>query len=494
MKPEDKKKEWKKAAVIDERAISDALERGKKFSANAVRDVLAKAMEMKGVDLDELAALIQADDADTVAEIYASARKVKETIYGKRLVFFAPLYVSNYCVNNCRYCAYKASNHCVRRRLDDDGIRQEVKIIESMGHKRIALESGEDPDNCPIDYITHAMEVVYGVKSGPGEIRRVNVNIAGTTVDDYRRLKDAGIGTYVLFQETYHRDTYKHLHVGPKADYDWHSTAMDRALAGGVDDVGIGVLFGLYDWRFETLALLAHSKYLDREYGVGPHTISFPRLRPAAGMSLDEFPHLVADNDFMRIVASLRLAVPYTGMILSTREGPVFREEVIALGISQISGGSRTGVGEYQEGRISEAPDVAVSGQAASGDTCAGTSAPDREVPQFEVSDQRSLDEIIQSILPQGYIPSFCTACYRSGRTGERFMVLAKDAHIHEFCQPNAILTFCEYLQDYASPKTREMAAPVLRKALAEVEPESLRDECGRRVGRVEAGERDLYF
>lgn len=453
---------------IDDEKIRGALEEGARYSPAAVRDVLAKARELQGLELEELAALLWVEDLALEEEIYAVARKIKETIYGKRLVFFAPLYVSDYCVNNCRYCAYKRDNRQPRRRLSMDEVRQEVLAIEDMGHKRIALEAGEDPVNCPVDYITEVMETIYDTHSGNGSIRRINVNIAATTVDDYRKLKDAGIGTYVLFQETYHRDTYVAVHDGPKSDYDWHATAMDRAIEGGIDDVGIGVLYGLYDWRYETVAMLAHAHHLDETYGVGPHTISFPRLRPAAGVSLENFPSLVSDNDFKKIVACLRLAVPYTGMILSTRESPEFREEVIALGISQISAGSCTGVGEYSRRKA-------------------------HDTPQFEVSDRRDLDEIIRDLLPSGYVPSFCTACYRSGRTGEAFMSLAKSSHIHEFCQPNAILTFEEYLCDYASPATVKAAEPAIRAALEEVDPK-LRDECEKRIERIQGGERDLYF
>jgi len=461
------------ATFIDEQKIVEALEAGKRYSPSAVRDVVAKSLEIKGLDLEELAALLWVDDPELEHEVYSAARKIKEQIYGKRLVFFAPLYVSDYCVNNCKYCGYKASNRYPRRKLTMEEISQEVKVILDMGHKRIALEAGEDPVNCPIEYIVEAMDQVYATTSGNSSIRRINVNIAATTVDEYKMLKDAGIGTYVLFQETYHRETYKKMHSGPKADYDWHTTAMDRAFAAGIDDVGLGVLFGLYDWRFETVGLLMHAQYLDKTYGVGPHTISFPRLRPACGISLDNFPHLVSDDEFKRIVASLRLAVPYTGMILSTREEPVFREEVIALGISQISAGSMVGVGEYSA-------KAAAGGQA--------------DIPQFDVGDHRSLDHIIYDLLPDGYIPSFCTACYRMGRTGENFMGLAKSAHIHEMCQPNAILTFQEYLCDYASAETRERAIPAIEKALMEIENEALRKECINRLERIKAGERDLYF
>ncbi len=453
---------------IDDEKISKALEAGALYSPQAVRDILTKARELRGLELEELAALLWVDDPELVEEIYTTARDIKETIYGKRLVFFAPLYISDYCVNNCRYCAYQRDNIYPRRRLTMDELRQEVMAIEDMGHKRIALEAGEDPANCPIDYITEAMETIYQTHSDNGSIRRINVNIAATTVEDYRKLKDADIGTYVLFQETYHRDTYRAVHDGPKADYDWHTTAMDRAMEGGIDDVGIGVLYGLYDWRFETVALLAHAHHLDDTYGVGPHTISFPRLRPAAGVSLTNFPYLVSDENFKLIVTCLRLAVPYTGMILSTRESPSFREEVIALGISQISAGSCTGVGEYSRRE-------------------------NHDTPQFEVSDHRNMDEIIRDLLPAGYVPSFCTACYRSGRTGQSFMSLAKSSHIHEFCQPNAILTFQEYLCDYASPATIEAATPAIHAALAQVEPQ-LRSKCEQRLTQIKNGERDFYF
>ena len=465
----DRAAEWKEATFVDEDEIRGYLERGKRFGPSSVRDVIAKAKELKGLEPEELASLFWVQEPDIVEEIYAAARQVKEKIYGKRLVFFAPLYVSDYCVNNCKYCAYKRENGYPRRKLTFEEVRAEVQAIMDMGHKRIALEAGEDPVNCPIEYITSVMRTIYETRSGKGSIRRINVNIAAATKNEYRELKQAGIGTYVLFQETYHRDTYRRLHSGPKADYDWHTTAMDRALEAGLDDVGLGVLYGLYDWRFETVALLVHARHLDKTYGVGPHTISFPRLRPAYGMSLEDFPYLVPDEDFKRIVACVRLAVPYTGMILSTREVAVFREEVIALGISQISAGSRTGLGEYSKSSVSD-------------------------TPQFEIGDTRSLDEVIRSLLPQGYIPSFCTACYRSGRTGEEFMALAKTAHIHEFCQPNAILTFQEYLCDYASPETREEAAPVIEQALEGVYPELLRQECRKRLERIKEGERDLYF
>lgn len=462
-----------KAYFIDEAAVWGYLEEGKKCSVQGVREIIRKALELKGLEPPELAALLWVQDPEILEEIYAAARKVKESIYGKRLVFFAPLYVSDFCVNNCKYCGYRRDNSLSRRRLSLDEVKDEVLTILAMGHKRIALEAGEDPVNCPIDYILDVIQAIYDTRTENSSIRRVNVNIAATTVENYRRLKEAGIGTYVLFQETYHRDTYAKMHSGPKQNYDWHTTAMDRAFVGGIDDVGIGVLYGLYDWRFETVAMLVHAKYLDSTYGVGPHTISFPRLRPARGVDLNSFPHLVSDEDFKRIVASMRLAVPYTGMILSTREEPHFREEVIALGISQISAGSCTGVGEYSLRAKKELPD---------------------EAPQFEVSDHRTLDQIIQSMLVHGYVPSFCTACYRRGRTGERFMDLAKPGEIHNFCLPNALLTFEEYLCDYASPASKELGAKVIQKSLSGIEDENLRKATMERLSRIKAGERDLYF
>jgi 2-iminoacetate synthase len=446
--------------------IERLLDEGRSAPEGKIRGILAKADTLQGLDPDDLAALIWVTDPALKSEIYTLARSIKERIYGKRLVLFAPLYISDYCVNNCRYCGYRRANQNARRRLTMDEVAAEARAIAAMGHRRIALEAGEDPVNCPIDYVTDAMRAIYKACDGHDAIRRINVNIAATTVEDYHKLKEAGIGTYVLFQETYHRPTYAAMHDGPKADYDWHTTAMDRALAAGLDDLGIGVLFGLYDWRFEVMAMLLHARHLDA-VGVGPHTISFPRLRPARGMTLSEYPHLVNDEDFKHIVACMRLAVPYTGMILSTREESSFRDEVIALGISQISGGSRTGVGEYSQ--------IA-------------------DEPQFEVNDRRSLDEVIADVVTGGYLPSFCTSCYRSGRTGERFMILAKNAEIHEFCQPNAILTCQEYLCDYASPATRAAGERTIAQALTEVTDPATRRACEERLARTRAGERDLLL
>lgn len=355
-----------------------------------------------------------------------------------------------------------------------DEIEREVIALEAMGHKRIALEVGEDPKNCPIDYVLEAMNKIYSVKESTGSIRRINVNIAATTVEDYRRLKEAEIGTYILFQETYHRETYKKSHPsGPKKDYDWHTTAMDRAMEAGIDDVGLGVLFGLYDYKYEVLGLLLHSLHLEERFGVGCHTISVPRIRPAEGINFDTFPYLVNDHDFKRMVSIIRLAVPYTGMILSTREPAGYRDEVISLGISQISAGSCTGVGGYHEDI--EKPEKKAYGQ-------------------FQVEDNRTTDEMLLSVCKSGYLPSFCTACYRQGRTGDRFMALAKTGEIQNICQPNAMLTFKEFILDYASEETRTVGEDVIRMHLDKISSSKMREEIERRLARIEAGERDLYF
>ncbi|MGE5483925.1 MAG: [FeFe] hydrogenase H-cluster radical SAM maturase HydG [Ignavibacteriales bacterium] len=465
------------ADFIDETRIWNILDSEKAPLRGRFEEILAKAREARGITAEEAAALLQVSDPAWLDEMYAAARDVKERIYGKRLVLFAPLYVSDFCVNNCRYCGYRRDNRFDRRRLTMEEVAAEVRILESMGHKRLALECGEDPVNCPIDYVTGVIETIYSTWNDNGNIRRVNVNIAATTVDDYRRLKEAKIGTYILFQETYHRDTYRAMHSGPKQDYDWHTTAHDRAMRAGIDDVGIGVLFGLADWRFEVLGLLEHSRHLDTVFGVGPHTISVPRLRPATGVSIEEFPNLVTDDQFRRIVAVLRLAVPYTGMILSTRERPAFRDEVIATGISQISAGSCTGVGGYS-----------AETRRASG------AGGDAEPPQFKVDDTRSPDEIIRSLAESGYIPSYCTACYRQGRTGDRFMALAKTGRIKEVCAPNAILTFKEYLLDYAGEETKRAGERAIERHLGAIPSEGVREETRHRLHLIEAGTRDLYF
>lgn len=473
-----KMQEWEKADFIREDEINRLLEEAKNTGKAEVAAIIEKARQAQGLTLREVAVLLQTDDEELLSEMFAAAGEVKERIYGKRLVLFAPLYVSDYCVNNCVYCGYRRDNRFKRRKLTQEELAQEVRLLENMGHKRLALEAGEHPEECPLDYILDCIRTIYSLKFKNGSIRRINVNIAATTVEDYRRLKEAEIGTYILFQETYHRDTYKVMHPsGPKSDYDWHTTAHDRAMLAGIDDVGFGVLFGLYDYKFEVLALLQHVQHLEERFGVGPHTISVPRLRPATGVSLDNFPYLVRDADFAKIIAILRLAVPYTGLILSTRESPAFRDRLINYGISQISAASSTGVGGYKEEEEER--------RAAEDDD-----AP----PQFAVDDHRSVDEVMNSVCASGYLPSFCTACYRQGRTGDRFMSLAKTGEIQNVCQPNAILTFKEYLLDYASPATRELGEKVIAEHLAEIKDEKVRELTKKRLDRIEQGVRDLYF
>jgi 2-iminoacetate synthase len=460
-----------KAGFINESAINDMLESAKNKPAEYIESLIERASHAKGLGPEEVAALLQNTSPEMEEKLFKAARNIKNKIYGNRIVMFAPLYVSNYCVNSCSYCGYKCGSGMERKRLTDEEIVREVHIIEELGHKRIALEAGEDDKNCPIDYIIHAMDVIYGAKNKNGRIRRINVNIAATTVENYGRLKDSGIGTYILFQETYHRPTYERIHAaGPKSDYDYHTTAMDRAMEGGIDDVGIGALFGLYDYRFEVMGMILHSMHLEDRFGVGPHTVSVPRLRPASGVSLDEYPNLVSDRDFKRIVAILRLSLPYAGIILSTREEAGFREEVIDLGVSQVSAGSCTGVGGYSESK-----------------GAAGTA-------QFEPADNRSPQDIIKSLCGNGYLPSYCTACYRAGRTGDRFMEYAKSGKIHDLCYPNAIMTFKEYVEDYADDELREIAAVTIASNLLSIPDEDMRAKTQDRLKRIESGERDLFF
>ncbi len=487
--------------------IMGLLEDATEPDVREVQDIADKAREAKGLSPREVARLLNATRDEALEILYRAAHEVKERIYGKRLVLFAPLYFSNFCVNNCVYCGYRRDNDFARRRLTMDEVADEVKVLESMGHKRLALECGEHPVNCPMDYIEEVIETIYGTKLGNGSIRRVNVNIAATTVENYRRLKAAKIGTYVLFQETYHRPTYEAMHPsGPKADYDWHLGAMDRAMEAGIDDVGIGALFSLHDYKFEVLGLLYHAMHLDATFGVGPHTISVPRLRPARGVTLERFPHLVSDRDFKKLVAILRLAVPYTGMILSTRERPGFRDEVFAVGISQISAGSRTGVGAYRKEDHDGGDETSYNARdaAATATATATATAADRATAttqdgsddsvQFAVDDHRSPDQIVASLARSGYIPSYCTACYRKGRTGDRFMQFAKTGEIQNLCQPNAILTFKEYLLDYASDETRQAGEKAIRQHLGMIPSPKVRQETVARLARLEQGERDLYF
>lgn len=466
-----------KVSFIDPQQISQDLKEAQKASLHQVRKIITKARLAKGLTPQEAAILLEVNDPLLKEEIFQTAREIKEKIYGKRIVLFAPLYLSNFCVNNCTYCGYRRDNQIYRHKLNPEEIREEVKILEKMGHKRLALEAGEDPLNCPLEYILDAIKIIYETSEEQGAIRRVNVNIAATTVTDYQKLKEAGIGTYILFQETYHRETYQKLHpTGPKSSYYYHTTAMDRAMEGGIDDVGFGVLFGLYDYKFEVLGLLYHALHLEEVFGVGPHTISVPRLRPATGVTVDQFPHLVKDEEFKMIVAVLRLAVPYTGIILSTREEAAFRDEVISLGVSQISAGSCTDVGAYKQEQTAKAKEK----------------SPDTS--QFQVGDHRPPEEILVKLCNSGYLPSYCTACYRQGRTGDRFMQLAKSGQIANVCQPNAILTFQEYLLDYASPQTRMLGEKAIARFLEDISDDKIKELTLERLVQLKEGARDLYF
>ena len=406
-----------------------------------VEQILEKASLEKGLTHQEAAVLLACDNPEINERIFALAKRIKLNYYGNRMVLFAPLYISNYCVNSCVYCPYHVKNkHIFRKKMTQEEIKREVIALQDMGHKRLALELGEDPINNPIEYVLESLKTIYSIKHKNGSIRRVNVNIAATTVENYAKLKEAGIGTYILFQETYNRQSYETLHpAGPKHNYSWHTEAMDRAMQGGIDDVGIGVLFGLSTYRYEFTGLLMHAEHLEAVHGVGPHTISVPRLRPADDINTDDFKDCINDDIFAKIVACLRISVPYTGMIISTRESQKTRERVLELGISQLSGGSKTSVGGYAN--------------------------PEKEEPnsaQFDVIDNRTLDEVIAWLMKRGYIPSFCTACYRAGRTGDRFMELCKTKQIHNCCHPNALLTLQEYLCDYASPETRAIGEKLI--------------------------------
>ena len=438
-----------------------------------MEEILAKAGEYKGISHREAALLLECDDPEITTRIYALANEIKHRFYGNRIVMFAPLYLSNYCVNGCVYCPYHAKNKSIRRKkLTQDEIRAEVIALQDMGHKRLALEAGEHPLKNPIEYILESIHTIYSIKHRNGAIRRVNVNIAATTVENYRRLRDAGIGTYILFQETYNKENYEALHpTGPKSDYAWHTEAMDRAMQGGIDDVGIGVLFGLETFRYDFVGLLMHAEHLEATYGVGPHTISVPRLCKADDVDTADFENAVPDDIFYKIVAIIRIAVPYTGMIISTRESAKSRERLLELGISQISGGSRTSVGGYVTDE-----------------------APEENSAQFDIADHRSLDEVVGWLLDLDHIPSFCTACYREGRTGDRFMSLLKSGQISNCCLPNALITLKEYLKDYASPATRAKGEAMIERLLQGVPNERIRSRAGEYLARIDDGERDFRF
>ncbi|MDR1899492.1 MAG: [FeFe] hydrogenase H-cluster radical SAM maturase HydG [Treponema sp.] len=455
---------------IDRNYIETLLEEAKGTSGADITAYLDKAERFEGLNHREIAALLVDDDEEHLKRIYAIAWKIKQHIYGNRIVMFAPLYVSDYCVNRCSYCSYNCGHQFGRAKLGMDELREEVRILEKMGHKRLAMEAGEDDEECPIDYILECMRTVYGMKFENGEIRRINVNIAATTADHYRMMKEVGIGTYILFQETYHQPTYEKVHLaGPKRNYAYHLTAFDRAHEGGIDDVGGGVLFGLADPYFEVLALMIHNEHLEERFNVGFHTISVPRLCPARGMDMADFP-LVDDATFEKIVAVIRLAVPFTGMILSTRESHHMRKRLLRLGISQISAGSSTGVGGYAKRARRE-----------------------EQNPQFYVNDERSALEIVTELMDDGYVPSFCTACYRNGRTGDRFMSLAKSGQIKNVCLPNALMTLCEYSMDYGDSPFKEKAAAAIARELPGIQNEKIRMRTIANVEKIRHGERDFF-
>ena len=437
-----------------------------------IDDILTKAAGGRGVTHTEAAVLMECEDREVVERIFTIARAIKERIYGNRIVMFAPLYLSNHCINGCTYCPYHATNRTIpRRKLTQEQIAAEVIALQDMGHKRLALETGEHPTLSPIEYVLESIDTIYSIRHRNGAIRRVNVNIAATTVENYRRLRDAGIGTYILFEETYNREVYNRLHpTGPKSDWAYHTEAMDRAMEGGIDDVGIGALFGLTDYRYDLVGLLMHAEHLEATFGVGPHTISVPRIRPADDIDLSKFPNAVTDEVFKRIVAILRIAVPFTGMIISTRESADCRREVLDIGVSQISGGSKTTVGGYAESAESEGSE------------------------QFDISDHRTLDQIVGWLLELGYVPSFCTACYREGRTGDRFMSLAKAGTIGNCCAPNALMTLSEYLCDYASESTKQAAKSIIAQEIAKIPSERVREITLNRIERIINGERDFRF
>lgn len=455
--------------VLDTLAYADA----NRNNPQLVDQVLNKARERKGLNHREAMILLDCDIPEKNREIFELAEQIKKDYYGNRIVMFAPLYLSNYCVNGCVYCPYHAKNkHIPRRKLTQEEVAREVVALQDMGHKRLAIEAGEDPVNNPIEYILECIRTIYGIKHKNGAIRRVNVNIAATTVENYRKLKEAGIGTYILFQETYHKESYEKLHpTGPKHNYDYHTEAMDRAMEGGIDDVGLGVLFGLERYRYEFAGLLMHAEHLEAVHGVGPHTISVPRIRRADDIDPDVFDNGIDDDTFAKIVACIRIAVPYTGMIMSTRESKACRERVIHYGISQISGGSKTSVGGY------DTPEPE-----------------DESSAQFEVSDTRTLDDVVKWLMELGYIPSFCTACYREGRTGDRFMALCKNLQIHNCCLPNALMTLKEYLIDYASPETRKIGEALIKKELGNIPKDKVREICREHIGEIENGKRDFRF
>ncbi len=467
-------KSLKAEEFINDGEILDTLDYAEKNKDNLelIDKILEKAKERKGLNHREASVLLACENEEKIKEMYALAKQIKKDFYGNRIVMFAPLYLSNYCVNGCVYCPYHMKNkHIGRKKLTQKEVKKEVIALQDMGHKRLAIEAGEDPKNNPIEYILECINTIYSIKHKNGAIRRVNVNIAATTVENYRKLKDAGIGTYILFQETYHKKSYEQLHpTGPKHNYDYHTEAMDRAMEGGIDDVGLGVLFGLEMYKYEFAGLLMHAEHLEAVHGVGPHTISVPRIKRADDIDPNVFDNGIDDDTFAKICALIRIAVPYTGMIISTRESQKVREKVIGLGVSQISGASRTSVGGYTE------------------------EIRPHDTEQFDVSDNRTLDEVVLWLMKMGYIPSFCTACYREGRTGDRFMALCKSKQIQNCCHPNALMTLKEYLMDYASEETRKVGEELIKSELENIPKEKVKEICKDHLEKIEQGIRDFRF
>ena len=469
-------KSLKAEEFINDAEIRDTLRYAdeNKDNMELIDSIIEKAKLRKGLTHREASVLLACEDEDKVKEIYDLAMQIKKDFYGDRIVMFAPLYLSNYCVNGCVYCPYHLKNkHICRKKLTQEEVKAEVIALQDMGHKRLAIEAGEDPVNNPIEYILECIDTIYSIKHKNGAIRRVNVNIAATTVENYKKLHDAGIGTYILFQETYNKESYEQLHpTGPKHNYAYHTEAMDRAMEGGIDDVGLGVLFGLELYRYELAGILMHAEHLEAVHGVGPHTISVPRIQPADDIDPDTFDNGIDDETFAKIIAIIRIAVPYTGMIISTRESKTVREKALRLGISQISGASRTSVGGYAEEEDE-----------------------DENSAQFDVSDRRTLDEVVKWLMDLGYIPSFCTACYREGRTGDRFMSLCKNGQIQNCCHPNALMTLEEYLMDYASPATREVGEKMIERELQNIPKEKVRQIAADYIEQIKNnGKRDFRF
>ena len=475
IRPEYNVKSSKAEEFINHEEIMETLDYAEKNKDNyeLIDSIIRKARQKKGLNHREASVLLACEDPERNEQVFDLAREIKQEFYGNRIVMFAPLYLSNYCVNGCLYCPYHLKNkHIPRKKLTQEEIVREVTALQDMGHKRLALETGEDPVHNPIEYILESIKTIYSIKHKNGAIRRVNVNIAATTEENYRKLKEAGIGTYILFQETYHKESYERLHpTGPKHNYCYHTEAMDRAMTAGIDDVGIGVLFGLELYKYEFAGLLMHVEHLESRFGVGPHTISVPRIRRADDIDPDEFDNGIDDDTFAKITALIRVSVPYTGMIISTRESAECRERLLNLGISQISGGSRTSVGGYAEEEAEEESSA-----------------------QFDVSDNRTLDQVVEWLMKLGYIPSFCTACYREGRTGDRFMSLLKSGQIGNCCHPNALMTLKEYLEDYASPSTRELGSLLIDKEILKVPNERVRQILKENLKKIGEGKRDFRF